>query len=185
MGALALLFAFCWITVNAVVVPSIQWIAHEREEATSAVSLLARYRQLEASLPALEEQLDRLKASNDSKAFLQGKPPALMTAEMQSIAQRLVSTAGVTLRSSRTLPVTSEEGFDRASVELDMTASIAALTMLLHSVEASEPVLLVDRLVVRVPESGAVTNAAEGQPLLSVNVRLNSYALPAAKTRSP
>jgi hypothetical protein len=109
-----------------------------------------------------------------------------MTAEMQSTVQRLAAAAGVTLRSSRTLPVASDEGFNRVGVELDITASTAALAALLHSVEAAEPALFVERLAMQVPENGMGGKSIDGQPLLAVNLRLNSYAqLAAANSRLP
>jgi hypothetical protein len=184
--ALALLFALCWSLATMVVVPLVRQIVQERDEAASTWSLLARYRQLETTLPALQRQLDGLSAFASGKAFLQGKSPALLTAEMQSTAQRLASSAGVTLRSSRTLPLSSEEGFNRVGVDLDITASTAALTALLRSVEAAEPAIFVERLAVQVPENGIGAKSTDGQPLLTINLRLNSYAqLTAAKARLP
>jgi general secretion pathway protein M len=186
LAALALLFALCWTVVTMGVIPFVQWIALEREEVASTRTLLERYRQLEASLPALQQQLEGLRAVAGGRAFLQSKPSALMTAEMQGTAQKLASAAGVTLRSSRTLPLTSEEGFNRVGVELDITASIAALTTLLHSVEAAEPAIFVERLAVQVPESGIGARSTDGQPLLTASLRLNSYApLAFTKTRLP
>jgi hypothetical protein len=186
LAAVALLFALCWNLATLVLVPLVRWIAQEREQAATTWSLLARYRQLETTLPALRQQRDALSASAGGKAFLQSRSPALMTSEMQSTAQKLASSAGVTLRSSRTLPLTSEESFNRVGVELDITASTAALAALLHSVEAAEPAIFVDRLAVQVPESGVGAKSTDGQPLLSISLRLNSYAqLADAATRLP
>ena len=169
-----------------VAVPLVQRIARERDHAASTWTLLARYRQLEASLPDLQRQLDGLRTFASGKAFLQVKSPALMTAEMQSTTQKLASSAGVTLRSIRTLPLTSEEGFSRVGVDLDLTASIVTLNALLHSVEIAEPAIFVERLAVQVPESGIGSTSTDGQPLLSINLRLNSYAqLAAAKASLP
>lgn len=184
--AVALLFAACWILSTMVLVPLIQHVAGERQEVANSWSLLTRYRQLEASLPALQRRRDELGAVDSSRTFLKGTSPALMTAELQSNAQRLASSAGVTMRSSRTLPLTSEEGYDRVGVELDISASTAALNLLLHAIETSEPAIFVDRLAVQVPESGVGAKSVDGQPSLSVSIRLNSYAqLTAAKARTP
>lgn len=176
LAALALLFAFCWALTTLWAIPLGHFIAGERADAANARGLLARYRQLESSLPSLQRQLDILRTSADGKAFLLGKSPSLMAAEMQGVAQKLVSSAGVTLHSSRTLPAAVEEGFDRIGVDLDMSGSTAALMTLLYDVEAAEPAIFVERLTVQVPESGVGVRAADGQPLLNVRLRLNSYA---------
>jgi hypothetical protein len=186
LAALALLFALCWSLTTMVVVPLARQILEERDEAASTWSLLARYRQLEKALPALQRQLDGLNAVAGGKAFLQGKSSALMTAEMQSAAQKLASSAGATLRSSRTLPLSSEEGFDRVGVDLDIIASNAALAALLHSVETAEPAIFIERLAVQVPENGVGAKSSDGQALLTISLRLNSYAqLAVTKTRAP
>lgn len=183
--AVALLFATFWILSTMVLAPLIRRVIEERQEAANNWSLLARYRQLEASLPTLQRRRDELSASAGSRIFLQGTSPALMTAELQSTAQRLVSSAGVTLRSNRTMPLSSEGGYDRVGVELDIAASTAGLNALLYAIEMAEPAVFVERLTVQVPESGAGAKTADGQPQLSIGMRLHSYARPtAAKTRA-
>src|SRR5437016_3637957 len=99
---------------------------------------------------------------------------------MQGAAQKMASAAGATLRSSRTLPQTVEEGFNSLGVELDLVAASSSLAGLLHAIETAEPMILVDRLAVQVPENGAGAKIADGQPQLNVNLRLVSYARSAA-----
>ena len=70
-------------------------------------------------------------------------------------------------------------GGQMSNVELDLIASAAALTALLHTVETAEPSILVDRLAVQVPETGAGAKTVDGQALLNINLRLFSYARPA------
>ena len=174
--ALTLLVMLCWAAGALLLTPLLDFIARERESAARSAMLLARYGQLEANLPALQQQIEALRAATNAKAFLPDTSPGLRAAEMQGAAQKMVSSVGATLRSSRTLPSTMEEGFDSLGVELDLSAPINALAALLHAIETAEPIMLVDRLAVQVPENGTGAKTAEGQPLLNVTLRLVSYA---------
>ena len=174
--ALTLLVMPCWAAGALLLTPLLDFIAHDRESAARSGMLLARYGQLKAGLPALQQQIETLRTAANAKAFLPDTSPGLRAAEMQGAAQKVVSSAGATLRSSRTLPPTTEEGFDSLGVELDLNASINALAALLHAIETAEPVMLVDRLAVQVPENGTGAKTTDGQPLLNVTLRLISYA---------
>jgi len=164
--------------------PLLELIASDRESAARSRMLLARYSRLEAGVPALQHRLEAFRDSAIARAFL---PDAagLRFAEMQGSAQKMASAAGATLRSSRTLPQTVEEGFTSLGVELDLIASTAGLVALLHAIETAEPMILVDRLAIQVPENGAGAKTADGQPQLNVSLRLISYARSAAARGSP
>ena len=179
-AAVALLGAVSWLAWAGIAVPVLDQLAEDRDSIGRSQQLLARYTQLAAAVPALQRQLDALKGSASEKAFLPGASTASMTAEMQAAAQRLAGSAGAVLHSSRTLPRELEDGFGKVGVELDLAASAASLASLLHAVEAAEPAILVERLAVRVPETGAAPKAPDGQPALGVNLRLVSYARPPA-----
>lgn len=176
LAALSLAAGLCWMMWALAVSPLLDGIAADRADIAQARTLLARYSRLEADLPAMQKRLDALR-SGSGKGLLVNTAPALLTAEMQGTAQRLASSAGVSLRSSRTLPQTTERGLERVGVELDLSASTNGLAALLHAIAASEPTILVDRLAVQVAESSdTAIKAPDGQPAVGVTLRLISYA---------
>jgi hypothetical protein len=183
VAALTILLMLCWGVGTLVIAPLLDQIVHDREVIARARMTIARYRELEARLPALQRQIALLRTSPTAKSYLADAPPGVQAAEMQATAQKLVSSAGATLRSSRTVPSTTENGFSRLEVELDLTASASALAGLLHAIETAEPAIVVDRVAVQVPESGAGAKAADGQPLLAVTLYLVSYARPGGEGR--
>jgi hypothetical protein len=185
LAALTLLVLLGWAVPTLLVAPLLESVARDRESAARSRMLLARYGQLEASVPTLQRRLAAFRDSASAKAFLPDAPPGLRVAEMQGAAQKMAAAAGATLRSSRTLPQTAEEGFNSLGVELDLAASPSALAGLLHAIETAEPMILVDRLAVQVPENGAGAKTADGQPQLNVNLRLVSYARSAAVRGGP
>jgi general secretion pathway protein M len=180
LAALTLLVFVCWFAATLIAAPLLESIERDRESAARSRLLLARYNQLEADVPALQRQLASLRDSATAKAFLPDAASGLRVAEMQGALQKMASTAGATLRSSRTLPQTAEEGYYSVGVELELAATSPVLAGLLHSIETAEPIILVDRLAVQVPENGAGAKTADGQPQLNVSLRVVSYARSAA-----
>jgi hypothetical protein len=184
LAALTLLAFICW-GVGTLLAALLESVERDRENAARSRMLLARYTQLEANVPALQRQLAAFRDSASAKAFVPDAASGLRVAEMQGAAQKIASAAGATLRSSRTLPQAVEEGFNSFGVELELVASSSVLARLLHAVETSEPMILVDRLAVQVPENGAGAKTADGQPQLNVSLRLISYARSAAARGGP
>jgi general secretion pathway protein M len=184
LAALTLLAFVCW-GAGTLLAALLESLARDRESAARSRMLLARYSQLEADVPALQRQLAALRDSASAKAFVADAASGLRVAEMQGAAQKMASAAGATLRSSRTLPHTVEEGFNSLGIELELVASSPVLVRLLHAVETAEPMILVDRLAVQVPENGAGGKTADGQPQLNVSLRLLSYARSAAVRGGP
>ena len=185
VAAFTLLAFVCWAAGTLVAAPLIESIERDRASAAHARMLLARYGRLEADVPALQRQLAALRDSASAKAFLPDAASGLRVAEMQGALAKMASAAGAALRSSRTLPQTAEEGFASLGVELDLVASASVLAGLLHAIETAEPMILVDRLAVQVPENGAGAKTADGEPQLNVSLRVISYARSAAVRGGP
>ena len=185
LAAVSLLFAVAWFVVSFIAMPPINQISADRESIAHSRLSLARYEQLEDGLPAVQKALDELNGTANDQALLATAPPAVMAASLQQTTQGLVAAAGATLRSSRTLPPTTENGFHRVGVQLDVAASTTALTSLLHGIAAAEPVILVDQMVVEVPENDTGAKAPDGQPSLGVSLRLAAYARPSTPATEP
>ncbi|MDH2352291.1 type II secretion system protein GspM [Bradyrhizobium sp. SSUT112] len=167
----------CWVVCAFGAAPLLRQMAGDRETIASSNELLARYRRLEASLPAVQAQLDQLQGMSDTaKYFFASASPALAAAEMQNSLRGLVTGSGALLRNSKSLQAAVEKGFDRIGLDVDLTASAAELSKLLRALAGAEPIVVVERLFAQVPETGATSTAADGQPALSVNLRLVSYA---------
>lgn len=175
--AWGILANLCWAVSAFAAVPLLRQVAGDRETLASSNELLARYRRLEADLPAIQAQLDELQGRSDAgRHFFASASPALAAAEMQNSLRGLVSGSGALLRNSKSLQAAAEKGFDRIGLDLDLTASTAELSKLLRAIAGAEPIVVVERLFAQVPETGATSTAADGQPALTVSLRLVSYA---------
>lgn len=175
--AWGLLANLCWAAGAFVAAPLFRQMSEDRETIASSNELLARYHRLDASLPVVQAQLDELRGRTDTgRYFCASASPALAAAEMQNSLRGLVTGSGALLRNSKSLQAAVEKGYDRIGIDLDVTASAAELSKLLRAIAGAEPIVVVERLFAQVPETGATATAADGQPALSINLRLVCYA---------
>lgn len=174
--AWGLFLNLCWALVAFVALPLRSQIRTDREAISESRELLARYRRLEKEMPLLQSQLDEIAGDAEAdRYFLATSTPALASAEMQNVLRGFVATSGVNLHSSKSLQPTTDAGFDRIGFDLDVTASAPQLAALLRVVAEAKPSVIVERMTAQVAESGASTAAADGQPSISVGLRLVSY----------
>ncbi len=177
IAALALLLLVSWLIWTVFAAPLIGGLAEDRQSIARSEQLLARYDQVEAMVPELQQRLKTLRADQAGMdAFIQGANPALMTAKLQASAQQITAAADVQLRSSRTLPLAAEGNFSRLGLELELTASAGGLQHLLYDLESAKPMIFVDRLSISVPEGGTTAKAPDGQSALNISIRVLSYA---------
>ena len=175
--AWGLLANLCWAVGAFAAAPLLRQAAGDREIIASSNELLARYHRLETSLPAIQAQLDELQGRSDTgRYFFASASPALAAAEMQNSLRGLASGSGALLRNSKSLQAAVEKGFDRIGLDVDLTASPGELSKLLRAIAGAEPIVVVERLFAQVPETGATSTATDGQPALTVSLRLVSYA---------
>jgi general secretion pathway protein M len=175
--AWGLLANICWALIAFVASPLIAQISRDRDTISISRDLLARYQRLQMDMPAIQAQLDELrKRKETSRYFLTSASPALAAAELQNTLRELVSRSGSTMKSSKSARTLTENGFDSVGVDLELTASTPELAAFLRSVAQAEPIILIERLLAQVPETGTPPLAIDGQPAISVSLRLVSYS---------
>jgi hypothetical protein len=183
-GALAILGVVVWLLWATLVSPVSTRLAADRQDLAQAQDRLARYNRLAESIPAMQRRLAELKAAHaGQQIFLEGEDPTLLSAQFQQSVQHLISSSGAELGSSQTIAAHQERQFLRIGLQLELTTSAAGLQHLLHDIETASPLIVVNRLAVRVPESGIViAEGRDGQPGLSIGLELASYAQPHSKS---
>jgi general secretion pathway protein M len=86
------------------------------------------------------------KAEEDSSLFLQGESEAIKLASLQSRLSEIVSANGVKLRSARNLPSKERHDLHLLGIQLQFSAPIEKLQVILLAIEEQTPVLLVESL---------------------------------------
>lgn len=178
LAAIAVLFLLPWLAWSLAASPMLEGLSQDRLAIAQSWLFLARYRDLAEAVPLLERQRDALRDAGALRLFQTEATPSMRAAAMQSAVQRFIASAGVLLHSSRTLAVTNEGGHERTGLDLDLAATMSALTRLLHAFAVAEPAILVDKLTIRVPENGAAALGSDGQIQVSVLLRLASFSRP-------
>jgi general secretion pathway protein M len=174
--AWGLLANICWALTAFVAFPLVGQISRDKDAISTSRDLLARYQRLQTDMPAIQAELQQLKTKKESsRYFLSLASPALAAAELQNTLRELVSKSGATMKSSKSVRTTVESGFQSIGIELELTASTPELVALLRAIARAEPVILIERLLAQVPESGTPALALDGQPAVSVSLRLVSY----------
>jgi hypothetical protein len=158
--------------------PIAEGLAADRLAITAARTRLQRAQSLIAAMPTMQIQLKRLAASQlEQRMLFQGSDPALLAAGFQRVVQEIVGHAGTDLGNSETEPVRQQGQFLRLGLQLTLTSSASGLQRLLYAIETAAPLIIIDHLSIKVPESGVeLGQDLDGQPELNISLELSAYA---------
>ena len=141
----------------------------QREQQTALV--LARYQRIvaRAEAPQTTAGLPDL-SLND--VYLPGDSPAQAVAALQDRVKSAAANAGARLGSVEVLAPRSDGGLTRQAVRARLTADTGSLQQVLHRLESSRPLLLLDNLYVRARDTRSDTS----QLRLDVRVDVAGFA---------
>jgi general secretion pathway protein M len=102
-------------------------------------------------LPALQEEIKRLrKLAQTEGYFLQQNTAALSAAQIQERVAEMVTAQGGEIRSVQVAQEQTENGFTRVSVKVRMQATSEIIATLFSDIEARRPLLFVDDVQISV-----------------------------------
>lgn len=127
----------------------------QREQQTAL--LLARYQRIvaRAEAPRAETGLPDLPLN---EIYLPGDSPAQAVAALQDRVKSAATDAGARLGSVEVLAPRADDGLTRQAVRARLTADTGSLQQMLHRLEASRPLLLLDNLYVRARDTRSDTS---------------------------
>lgn len=99
---------------------------------------LAQRPQMELRLDALKESVKRLEAS-----LLEGKTATLVSAELQSILEKMAKDRGSKIKSAKTFKAEDLGDYSKVWVEITLTSDIRSLLDILYDIESYNMVLSV------------------------------------------
>jgi general secretion pathway protein M len=162
-----------------VVVPVLAAYRDTADAIEQAESLLQRQRALAAQRPLLIARIEEEKEQADAMAgYLLGPSDALAAAQLQDRLKAVVEAAGGELRSTRILPAEAVEaspGTRRTALQVQMVVTIDGLAAILYGLEAGQPYVLIDELLVRNQHERRRRGEPEAEPRLDVNLRLSGF----------
>jgi type II secretory pathway component PulM len=169
-GGAVLLIVLAWLFVIAPLRDRSREAADlvpERERVlTRRMDLLARRNQITAELETANARVDRLSAR-----LLTAAAPAVAASELQKIVKDMAAEATTEIRSERILPPEERGELLEIPVEIAVSAEIRQLVDLLSRVEASQKLLTVKDVRVR------VVNVSQPRELLAT-LTVSGFILP-------
>lgn len=146
---------------------------------------LARFRRMVLTLPELRAELDRVRADESFKSFYFDAPTAALAgAELQRLAQEMVTAANGRLLSTQILPEIPDERPPRVRMRTQIQGTTETLLEVLYALEQTRPFLFVDQISVRSsarpaePERdprGRTFRRRAGDPTTELTIRLDIF----------
>ena len=149
LAALTLLGIAALLLVAMVAIPA--WWLYQREHTAEKrmVRQLESYTALNQLRPKLLQAAETLKAKDTKKYFLKGATPALMGADLQDVVKGIIEANNGRVLSSQLLPHKDDTGYRLINGNIQMTANIQNLRLVLHAMESREPYLSIENLIIR------------------------------------
>ena len=179
--AIALLVLGTGLVVAAVVVPTLLLQRHYDDSIAKFGRQVSTQTAFNATRPRLTEKLALLKARDIKKLFLKGTSSALALAELQETVRATIdANGGRVMNSSSVLGgIPKEDGpYRQVSATFTLNANNANLRRVLYAIEAKEPYLFIDVVVIQ-PQISSAFRPGPGaaEPEMFVQLDVHAYVL--------
>lgn len=150
--AIAILVLVVLSVHSLVIMPLLDRYRTNEQRIAQMTNLLQRYRDLDATRPALEDRLAELQGLDDAaRGYWEGESDVLTATELQDRASQAVFDSGGNVISMQPLdPVAAEDGLPihRTSLRMRLATSIDGLATTVHDIETAVPYMFIDRLII-------------------------------------
>lgn len=148
--ALGLLVLVILLIIFVAIVPVISTGLEYHEQKNQLAFRLMRSEQIVAKKDGVAENITRIKQQyNRQNYFSTRNTVALASAELQKFIKATISQAGGQLTSTQVLPSSKTDGFNRVTIKIRMSSDMDALRHVLHEIESSVPVMVIERIDIR------------------------------------
>ncbi len=143
--AIALFALIIALVLSFIIMPYAQLVGSKVDRVTLLQERLGRYQQLLATAPDIEANMARLSAAEaDNNIFLQGNKAAIASANLREHVDSTVRNAGGLLVRSQEHEAPPLASTTPVGLQLNINGEIRHLVSLLHALEESRPLLLID-----------------------------------------
>jgi general secretion pathway protein M len=147
LGLLGLVIA---LIIFLVIVPVVSMGIENHEKKQDLAFRLHRARQIVAKKDSVKENIEHIKKQYQTQNYFSTRDTeALASADLQKFIKSAISQADGQLTSTQVLPQIIDNGFNRVTVKVRMSCDIDALRNILHEIESSAQVMIVDQLDIR------------------------------------
>jgi general secretion pathway protein M len=176
--SLGLLVVTLLLIVFIVIMPLVSTGLDYHQQKQELIFRLQRAQQLVARKDQVKDDIEQIKRQyQQQNYFSTSSTVALVSADLQKFIKSVISQAGGQLTSTQVLPSSSEDSFIRVTVKVRMSAEIEALRSVLHEIESSVPMMIVDQIDIR-PVRGKrnrKTRKIDPSNKLNINFQVASF----------
>ncbi|MCK5191111.1 MAG: type II secretion system protein M [Methylococcales bacterium] len=176
--ALGLLVLVLLLVIFVVISPLVSTGLEYYEQKQELAFRLQRSINIVARKDSVAENVERIKQQYQQQNYFSTRDTeALTSADLQKFIKTAISQAGGQLTSTQVLPGRNEDGLNRVTVKVRMSGDIEALRSVLHDIESSVPILIVDQIDIR-PVRGKrnrKTRKIESSNQLNINFQVAGF----------
>ena len=148
--ALGLLIFIVLLIVVIAIIPLISKGLEYHEQKNNLVFRLQRSKQIIAGKESVAKTIESIKEQYQQQNYFSTQGTvALASADLQKFIKLTISQAGGQLTSTQVLPSTKKNGFNRITVKVRMTGDADVLRSVLHEIESSSPVMIINQIDIR------------------------------------
>lgn len=176
--AVGLLVAVMLLIGLAVLWPTVGKWTELNEEKLSLARQLKQYERILAGKNAVVESMDSVKKEILEQGYFNSQQTvSLASAELQEFVKKAIIDAGGQLSSTQALPVINKDKFSLITVSVRMTGNIEVLRGVLHRLETSTPLVVINELDIRPMRNirNRRTRQIEASNELNVNFQAVSF----------
>jgi len=176
--AVGLLVMAILIVSLVVISPVVNKGLELREAKNNLVFRLEQYERILARKDEVIANMNAIKEQHQAQGLLNSQGTgALASAEVQEFIKKAIVEAGGQLSSTQALPVSTKNEFSRITVSVRMTGNSEVLRAVLHKIEASTPLIIINQIDIR-PMRGIrsrTTRQIEPSNQLNINFQAVSF----------
>jgi general secretion pathway protein M len=156
--------------------PLVASFVEHRESIARSQEMLAKYRGLDSTRAQIDSSLKTVHAAQETEErLLKGGSTQLVGAKLQNRLKELIEADGGILTSMQVLPVREEQGFERISMAVTLTATIESLQKILYAIEDQSPYLFIEDVELQTNRGMMQVSEGEGSRDLQIHFEVFGY----------
>lgn len=175
--AVGMLVAVILIVSLVVIVPVVNKSLEINEDKNNLVFRLQQYERILARKDAVMASMNVIKEQHHERGLLNSQGTgALASAEVQEFIKKAIVEAGGQLSSTQALPVSTKNEFSRITVSVRMTGNSEVLRAVLHKIEASTPLIIINQIDIRPMRGIRSRSTRQIEPSNELNINFQAVS---------
>ncbi len=148
--AIGLLGLGIFSIIFMIIIPLVSMGLENHEQKQELIFRLQRAKQIVARKDSVLANIEQIKNKYQKQNYFSTRDTeALASADLQKLIKSSIAQAGGQLTSTQVLPHRNDNGFNRVIVKVRMSGDIEVLRSVLHEIESSAQVMVVDQIDIR------------------------------------